>query len=128
MPLMFTRFAPIPTTNDVLSLSAVQLPNTCPYTALVSVLLQSAVQLRVRPGQLLVVSRQFHGSSVIHDKTPKLNGLKIIREMVRHVWPRDRPWLKVRVVTALGLLVGAKVGSFCRAYIDRSCVCVCVIV
>ncbi|CAI8021418.1 ATP-binding cassette sub-family B member 7, mitochondrial [Geodia barretti] len=28
--------------------------------------------------------------------------------MIRHVWPRDRPWLKVRVVTALGLLVGAK--------------------
>ena len=55
------------------------------------------------------VLRQFHGSSVIHDKSPKLNGWKIIREMIRHVWPRDRPWLKVRVVTALGLLVGAKV-------------------
>ena len=58
---------------------------------------------------LVRVLRSFHGSSVIHDKSPKLNGWKIIREMIRHVWPRDRPWLKVRVVTALGLLVGAKV-------------------
>lgn len=52
--------------------------------------------------------RSFHGNAVIHDKSPKLNGWKIIREMVRHVWPRDKPWLKIRVVTALGLLVGAK--------------------
>ena len=54
-------------------------------------------------------SRLLNGSTVIHEVSPKLNGWKIIRVMVRHVWPRDRPWLKVRVVTALGLLVGAKV-------------------
>lgn len=47
--------------------------------------------------------------SVIHDEGPKLNGWKIVREMVRHIWPREHPTLKVRVVTALSLLVGAKV-------------------
>ena len=28
---------------------------------------------------------------------------------MRHIWPRDRPDLKLRVVGALGLLVSAKV-------------------
>jgi len=47
-----------------------------------------------------VVSRQHT------DETP---GWKIIREMLRHIWPRDHPNLKVRVVSALGLLASAKV-------------------
>eukprot|EP00052_Salpingoeca_macrocollata_P011295 m.86904 g.86904 ORF g.86904 m.86904 type:complete len:674 (+) comp17991_c0_seq6:102-2123(+) len=34
---------------------------------------------------------------------------RIIRTMFQHLWPRDSPALKARVVTALGLLVGAKV-------------------
>ena len=38
-----------------------------------------------------------------------LAGWKIIREMVRHIWPSDNPALKARVVGAVGLLVGAKV-------------------
>ena len=29
--------------------------------------------------------------------------------MLRHIWPRDHPNLKMRVVIALGLLVSAKV-------------------
>ena len=62
--------------------------------------------------------RSFHGSSVIHEKVPKLNGWKIIREMVRHIWPRDRPWLKVRVVTAIGLLVGAKVSYLYQVFVS----------
>ena len=41
----------------------------------------------------------------------KVAGWKIIREMLKHVWPRDQPVLKARVVVALGLLVGAKVCS-----------------
>ena len=71
---------------------------------------QRAVPLRQRAGPVLWNTRSFHGpGDVIHEVSPKLNGWKIIREMVRHIWPRDRPWLKVRVVSALGLLVGAKV-------------------
>ena len=33
----------------------------------------------------------------------------IIREMLRHVWPKDQPALKARVVAAVGLLLGSKV-------------------
>ena len=39
----------------------------------------------------------------------RLYGWRIIKEMLRHVWPRDQPKLKIRVVIALSLLVGAKV-------------------
>lgn len=39
----------------------------------------------------------------------KLDGWRIIKEMLKHIWPRERPSLKARVVIALGLLVGAKV-------------------
>ena len=52
--------------------------------------------------------RQFGAHSVTDDST-ELAGWKIIREMLRHIWPRDRPDLKLRVVAALGLLVSAKV-------------------
>ena len=31
--------------------------------------------------------------------------------MLKHIWPRDRPSLKVRVVVAIGLLFGAKVSK-----------------
>ena len=68
-------------------------------------------RLRTTGRALQHVRTIFPGSSVIHEKAPKLNGWKIIREMLRHVWPRDRPWHKVRVVTALGLLVGAKAST-----------------
>ena len=43
--------------------------------------------------------------------TAKLEGWRIIREMLRHVWPKEQPSLKARVVIALGLLAGAKVRS-----------------
>ena len=43
------------------------------------------------------------------DEKAELSGWKIIREMLKHIWPRDRPGLKARVIVALGLLVGAKV-------------------
>ena len=41
--------------------------------------------------------------------TAKLEGWKIIREMIRHIWPKEHPSLKARVIIALGLLIGAKV-------------------
>ncbi|XP_065907344.1 iron-sulfur clusters transporter ABCB7, mitochondrial-like isoform X2 [Dysidea avara] len=44
-------------------------------------------------------------SQQLTDETP---GWRIIREMLKHIWPQDHPNLKIRVVSALGLLVGAK--------------------
>lgn len=35
----------------------------------------------------------------------------IIKEMLRHVWPKDQPALKARVVAAVGLLLGSKVSK-----------------
>ena len=52
--------------------------------------------------------RHYNAAQVTGD-TAELAGWKIIREMLRHIWPRDQPSLKARVVVALGLLVGAKV-------------------
>ena len=43
-----------------------------------------------------------------------LSALPIIKTMLGYIWPRDRPELKIRVVAALGLLAGAKVGHRCR--------------
>lgn len=51
------------------------------------------------------------GAQHVVDDAVDLNLWRILREMVKHVWPRDRPGLKLRVVVALGLLVGAKVGG-----------------
>jgi len=45
------------------------------------------------------------------DESAELAGWKIIREMLKHIWPKKHPKLKARVVIALGLLVGAKVRS-----------------
>jgi ATP-binding cassette subfamily B (MDR/TAP) protein 7 len=48
-------------------------------------------------------------SDVIDDKVKReMSGWKILKIMWRHVWPEDRPSLKVRVVGAVGLLVGSK--------------------
>ena len=59
-------------------------------------------------GNRTPLHRQFGAHNVTDDST-ELAGWKIVREMVRHIWPRDRPDLKLRVVGALGLLVSAKV-------------------
>ena len=57
--------------------------------------------------------RQQHGGANITEKSLKgirsSNGLTILRRMLKHVWPKDRPDLKRRVVAAVVLLVGAKV-------------------
>lgn len=51
---------------------------------------------------------QHGGPGYVLDETANLAGWKILREMVKHIWPRDQPRLKARVIIALGLLVGAK--------------------
>ena len=38
-----------------------------------------------------------------------VNSLTILKRMLKHVWPKDRPDLKRRVVAAVTLLIGAKV-------------------
>ena len=56
--------------------------------------------------------RQLHSNPAgITTETMKkeLNALPIIKTMLGYIWPRDQPELKVRVVAALSLLVGAKV-------------------
>ena len=47
--------------------------------------------------------------NVVEGDTKDLAGWKILKEMVKHIWPRNQPGLKARVVAAFGLLVGAKV-------------------
>ena len=37
--------------------------------------------------------------------------------MVKHVWPKDQFSLKVRVVSAFGLLLGSKVILYCTLWI-----------
>lgn len=57
----------------------------------------------------------FHpGASELAPNTVKLleqnvTGWMVIRSMLKYVWPKDRPSHRVRVLVALGLLVGAKV-------------------
>ena len=59
-------------------------------------------------GDRTPLHRQF-GPHSVTDDSAELAGWRIIREMLRHIWPQDRPDLKLRVVGALGLLVSAKV-------------------
>ena len=62
-------------------------------------------------GLAKVLQRWQHGGpgSMVTGDEAELAGWRIIREMLRHIWPRDKPKLKARVVIALGLLVGSKV-------------------
>ena len=48
----------------------------------------------------------------------KVTGWKIIRVMLRQVWPKDKPSLRIRVVVALSLLIGAKVSLVCLGNVD----------
>ena len=41
--------------------------------------------------------------NVIGGDTAEISGRKILKEMMRHVWPRAQPGIKARVVVALGL-------------------------
>ena len=39
----------------------------------------------------------------------QVTGWEIIREMLTYIWPKDERGIKIRVLTALSLLIGAKV-------------------
>ena len=58
-----------------------------------------------------MAKRQQHGGGNVTSLKgiSSVSGLTIIRRMLRHVWPKDRPDLKRRVVAAVVLLIGAKV-------------------
>ena len=69
------------------------------------------VQLYRRP---LSIRNCFHpGASFMARETGKtsnsVGGWQIVRVMLNHVWPKDKMGLRVRVVVALSLLIGAKV-------------------
>nr|QSX72236.1 ATP binding cassette subfamily B member 7 [Halisarca dujardinii] len=51
---------------------------------------------------------QFGSHSHIDGRELDMKFWPIIREMVGHIWPKDHPALKARVVGAVSLLVGAK--------------------
>lgn len=65
--------------------------------------------------------RQQHGGTNITEKSLKglssSNGLTILKRMLKHVWPKDRPDLKRRVVAAVVLLVGAKVHTCIKSFL-----------
>ena len=43
-------------------------------------------------------------------KTEKhVSGWVIVKKMLSYVWPKDKPRVRIRVLVALGLLVGSKV-------------------
>ena len=54
-------------------------------------------------------ARVQHSAAYVTDDTVELSGWRILRVMVKHIWPNDKPALKARVVAAVGFLVGAKV-------------------
>ena len=60
-----------------------------------------------------------HGAAAVTEDSFKrrlasLSGVAIIRSMLKHVWPKDRPDLKRRVIAAVGLLIAAKVGRLSK--------------
>lgn len=55
---------------------------------------------------------------------PSVSQLKIIANLMAYLWPKDKPWVKVRVVSALTLLITAKllnvqVPFFFKSIIDQ---------
>lgn len=55
---------------------------------------------------------------------PSVSQLKIISSLLRYLWPKDKPWVKFRVVSALSLLITAKllnvqVPFFFKSIIDQ---------
>ena len=55
---------------------------------------------------------------------PNVSQLKIIANLMAYLWPKDKPWVKFRVVSALSLLIAAKllnvqVPFFFKSIIDQ---------
>lgn len=64
-----------------------------------------------------LADRRFHGdqaageaaTNAAEDREKNVSNRKMLWSMASYVWPKDKPWIKARVVAALSLLVGAKV-------------------
>lgn len=52
---------------------------------------------------------QHSAAFVTDDKAEITSGWRILRVMVKNIWPKDKPALKARVLAAVGFLVGSKV-------------------
>lgn len=55
---------------------------------------------------------------------PNISQIKIIKNLMAYLWPKDQPWVKFRVVSALTLLISAKllnvqVPFFFKSIIDQ---------
>ena len=68
------------------------------------------------PSRLLGQRGCFHGHNPATMGTispkgagPEIGGWVIVRKMLSYVWPKDKKSIRVRVVLALSLLIGAKV-------------------
>ena len=48
-----------------------------------------------------------------------MTGVDILRAMMTYIWPKGNPGLKLRVLTSLSLLVGAKVSEVQTTYRER---------
>ncbi|XP_022704054.1 ATP-binding cassette sub-family B member 7, mitochondrial-like isoform X2 [Varroa jacobsoni] len=71
-------------------------------------------KILTRTVQLSRVSKHDHdhNSSLITPKIDvdrdKITGWKIVREMFKYIWPKDKPHIRRTVLSALGILVAAK--------------------
>ena len=63
-------------------------------------------------GAILKRTQMGHPADNVYGGDLELKFWPIIREMVKHIWPKEQPALKARVVAAIGLLVGSKVNIF----------------
>lgn len=76
-------------------------------------LLLNCFLFHLQQGLPFVSNRHHYGGTDINSKSlaglSSVSGWTILRRMLRHVWPKDRPDLKRRVVAAVVLLVAAKV-------------------
>ena len=71
----------------------------------------------VLPQRVLTRWQHYGPMNVVGGDATDLAKGKILREMVKHVWPHDQPGIKARVVVALGFLAGAKVSyHYCVAF------------
>lgn len=66
-------------------------------------------QRSLSPCHPLLLTRVQHGAAFVTDDTAEISGWRIIRVMVKNIWPKEQPALKARVLAAVGLLVGSKV-------------------
>jgi ATP-binding cassette subfamily B (MDR/TAP) protein 7 len=57
-----------------------------------------------------VATRNGNGDDKLLSGDKVASDFQIIRHMMRYVWPKDDVGVKIRVITALALLAGGKVG------------------